>query len=500
MSQNLPELVILIPLISAFIIMAVVWMSRQLCMVVAAAALFGSLVSAIALLARVAEEGVVTYQLAGWLPPWGIAYRVDALNGIVLVAIAAVALVNVLGTRQMVEKDFSDRLGAFYALYVLFVTGLLGIVLTGDAFNLYVLVEIAAITGYALIGIGDARASLASLNYIFMGTIGASFYLLGVGYLYLVTGTLNMADMASILPTLEGSRVVLSAFVIALVGICLKMGLFPLHAWLPNAYSHASSPVGNLVAPLMTKVMVYVMVRVILSIFSPAYAFSVVGLAPAMTWIAVVAIVAGSLLALSTRRLKRMLTYIVVAEVGYMVGGFWLGNRAGMSGAILHIVNDAAMTFCVFFAASVVLEKVGGERIDDLKGAFKKMPVSMAVFALAGLAIIGVPPTCGFFSKWYLISGGVAAGHWGFVAALLFSSLVNLVLFFRIFEIAYFEPFVDHHGHGSSDDHGASVMAEAPVQVLVPLVLSAVTLVVLGIYSGDIVSKLIDAVLPAGIS
>ncbi|MGD8252638.1 MAG: monovalent cation/H+ antiporter subunit D family protein, partial [Desulfobacterales bacterium] len=147
MSQNLPELVILIPLISAFIIMAVVWMSRRMCMVVAAAALFGSLVSAIALLARVAEEGVVAYQLAGWAPPWGIAYRVDALNGIVLVAVAAVALVNVLGTRQTVEKAFSDRLGAFYALYVLFVTGLLGIVLTGDAFNLYVLVEIAAITG-----------------------------------------------------------------------------------------------------------------------------------------------------------------------------------------------------------------------------------------------------------------------------------------------------------------------------------------------------------------
>lgn len=503
MNHNLPELVIIIPLISAFIITAAVWLDRRLCMPVAAAALFGSLVSSIVLLAKVAREGVVVYHLAGWLPPWGIEYRVDALNGIVLIAVAAVAFVNVLGTRQMVEEGFSDRLGAFYALYVLFVTGLLGIVVTGDAFNLYVLVEIAAITGYALIGMGGERAPLSSLNYIFLGTIGASFYLLGVGYLYLATGSLNMADIAVKLAGLQESRVVLSAFVIAMVGICLKMGLFPLHAWLPNAYSHAPSPVGNLVAPLMTKVMVYVMIRVSLHVFTPAYAFSVTALAPALTWVAVAAIVAGSLLALSTRNLKRMLTYIIVAEVGYMVGGFWLGNRAGMSGAILHIVNDAAMTFCVFFAAGVLLDKVKGEHIDDLEGLFKKMPVTMGVFALGGFAIIGVPPTCGFFSKWYLISGGIAAGHWGFVAALLFSSLVNLALFFRIFEIAYFEPFADHHGHGATDGHHGhptAVMDEAPIQVLVLLILSAVTLVFLGLYSGDIVSKLIEAVLPAGIS
>lgn len=501
MSQHLPELVVLIPLLSAFVIIAAAWLDRRLCLPIAAAALLGSLVSAAALLVRVAQEGVIIYQMAGWRPPIGINYHVDALNGIVLVAVAAVAFINVIGTSRMVAESFDDRMGPFYALYVLFVTGLLGIVSTGDAFNLYVLLEIAAITGYALIGMGGDRAPLSSLNYIFMGTIGASFYLLGVGYLYLMTGSLNMADIAGILTGLQGSRVVLAAFVIAMVGLCLKMGLFPLHAWLPNAYAHAPSPVGNLVAPLMTKVMVYVMVRVILNVFTPEYAFSIVGLAPALTWIAIAAIVAGSLFALATRDLKRMLTYIIVAEVGYMVGGFWLGNRAGMSGAILHIVNDAAMTFCVFFAAGVMLRQVKGERIEDLQGLFRKMPVTMGAFALAGLSIIGVPPTCGFFSKWYLIVGGVEAGHWGFVAALLFSSLVNLVLFFRIFEIAYFEPFADHHGHGAHGDgsHGA-VLQEAPLQVLVPLVASAVMLVVLGMYAGDIVTTFIDAVIPAGIS
>jgi multicomponent Na+:H+ antiporter subunit D len=249
----------------------------------------------------------------------------------------------------------------------------------------------------------------------------------------------------------------------------------------------------------MTKVMIYVMVRVVLSVFTPAFAFDRLQLDGPMVWLAVIAIVAGSLLALSTRRLKRMLTYIIVAEVGYMVGGFWLGNRAGMSGAILHIVNDAAMTFCVFLAAAAILYKNEGETIDDLQGMFAKMPVTMAAFVLGGMSIIGVPPTCGFFSKWYLISGGLAAGQYGFVAALLFSSLINLVLFFRIFEIAYFEPFSDHHGaHGSAGGHGTAIH-EAPLQMLVPLALASLSLIVLGIYAGDIVEGFVVPVIPIGI-
>jgi multicomponent Na+:H+ antiporter subunit D len=501
MNAHLPELIVIIPLLGAFLVTIAGTLHRKLCFPLAALILLGSLLSAVGLLVRVAREGVVEYYLAGWRPPVGIGYRVDGLNGLVLVVVAAVALINLLGTRPSVEKDFADRLAPFYTLYILFVTGLMGIVVTGDAFNLYVLLEIAAITGYALIGMGDQRrAPLAGLNYIFMGTIGASLYLLGIGYIYLVTGTLNMMDMAARLPALGASRIVVSAFIFCIAGLCLKMGFFPLHAWLPNAYSYAPAAVGSLIAPLMTKVMVYVMLRIMLTVFAPGFTFGTMGVGPGMVWLAVVAIVAGSVLALSTRHLKRMLTYIIVAEVGYMVGGFWLGNRAGISGAALHIVNDAAMTLCVFLAAGAIIYKVGGETIDDLQGLFRKMPVTMAAFALGGLSIIGVPPTCGFFSKWYLIAGGLAAGQYAYVAALIFSSLVNLVLFFRIFEIAFFEPFADHHApHGG---HGATphaVVQEAPIQMLLPLVLTALSLVALGFYSGTMVTRLIELALPAGI-
>lgn len=495
MSQHFPAIIVVVPLIAAFLVTIAGWVNRRYCMPLAVFALGTALYAAVRLVMQVLADGVVTYQMAGWAPPMGIVYVVDTLNGIVLVAVSAVALINLVGTSQIVAKNYPDKLGPFYALYILFVTGLMGIVITGDAFNLFVLLEITSLTGYALIGMGRSHAPLASLNYIFMGTIGASFYLLGVGYLYMITGSLNMADIAAILPPLYSSKVVLAAFVICMTGLFMKMALFPLHGWLPNAYSYAPSVVSGLVAPLTTKVMIYVMIRISLTVFTPAYTFQNVGVSHAIVWLAVIAIVGGSLMALSQKSLKRTLSYIVVAEVGYMVGGFWLANRVAMTGAILHIINDAAMTLCVFMAACSIRYKLASDHFESLKGVFRKQPVTMAALVVGALSIIGVPPTCGFFSKWYLISGGITAGHYGFVAALIFSSLVNAVLFFRIFEIGYFEPFSSHH-HGPPEER----INEAPVSMLASLLIAALGLIILGIYSGEIVTRIIEFAIPAQIS
>jgi multicomponent Na+:H+ antiporter subunit D len=498
MSLQLPALIIVAPLIGSFFIAAAGLWNARLCLPIAVFSLGAALASSIAMLSRVMAEGLLVYRLGGWDPPWGIAINIDYLNGLVLPVVAAVAFVNLFGSHAMVRRDFADRLGPFYTLYVLFVTGLLGIVATGDAFNLYVLLEIASLTGYALLGMGHERAPLASLNYLFMGTIGASFYLLGVGYLYLITGTLNMADIAARLPDLFASRVVLFAFGICMMGLFLKMALFPFHAWLPNAYSFSPNAAASLIAPLTTKVMIYVMVRVALYVFTPSFSFQALDIHRGFVWLAVAAIVMGSLFALAQRSLKRMLTYILIAEVGYMVGGFWLGNRAGVTGAILHIFNDALMTLCVFLAAGSLAYRLKGDAFEDLQGVFRKMPFTMVAMVAAALAIIGVPPTCGFFSKWYLIQGGLAAGQYGFVTALLFSSLVNVVLFFRIFEIGYYEPFADSphdHGHGPA----AVTMAEAPLGILVPLMIAAAGLILAGLYTGQIVSRIIDPAIPPGI-
>ncbi len=505
MNQHLPAIIVTVPLLSAFVITAAGWLNKKLCFPIAIAALGVSLYCSISLLISVASGKIITYNLGGWAPPWGISYTVDPLNCLVLVAVASVAFINIIATKKNVEEEYPDKIGAFYTLYVLFATGLIGIVITGDAFNLYVLLEIAALTGYALLGMGSRRAPLASLNYIFLGTIGACFYLLGVGYLYIATGSLNMKDLSAILPAIYHSKTILFAFIICLTGLFIKMALFPMHAWLPNAYTYASSPATSLIAPLTTKVMVYAMLRITLDVFTPQYSFGTIGISHSIVWIAIIAIIMGSLMALAQRGLKKMLSYIIVAEVGYMVGGLWLGNRAGITGSILHIINDAAMTLCLFLAVGNIIYKTKTDSFDDLKGLLKKMPLTMGAFILGGLSIIGVPPTCGFFSKWYLISGGLAAGHYAFVAALLFSSLVNVVLFFRIIEIGFFEPFKEHvsgHHECITDQIAGNriMIEEAPAGMVIPLVIVAGFLIFLGLMTGNIVTSIIQFAIPAGIS
>ncbi len=315
MSQHYPVLVVIVPLLSALIISAAGWVHNRLCFFIAAVALGISVFSSIGLLLKVLQEGVIIYRLGGWDPPWGIAYYVDHLNGLILTVVAVVALVNLLATQKSIEDEFPEKTGPFYTLYVLMVTGLLGIVITGDAFNLYVLLEIASLSGYGLIAMGGERAPLATLNYLYMGTIGACFYLLGVGYLYIVTGSLNMADIARILPALYQSKAVLAAFIICMVGVWLKMAFFPLHAWLPNAYTYAPSASSSLIAPLMTKVMIYVMIRLMLTVFTPQFVFGTLTVANSIVWLSVIAVTMGAILALAARNLKKMLTYIIIAEV-----------------------------------------------------------------------------------------------------------------------------------------------------------------------------------------
>ena len=493
--EQAPVLLVILPLLSALLVNMVGLINRRYCLPVAVLGIFGSFAASVITLIRVMENGVISYRLGGWPPPFGIEYVIDHFNGLVLVTVSFVSLLAVIFSKESVKQELPHKIPQFYTLFVLLVTGLLGMTATGDAFNLYVLLEISALTGYALIAIGDNRALVASFNYVILGTIGASFYLLGVGHLYIMTGSLNMADLLSILPGLYSLNVVFIALLLILVGTWIKMAFFPIHGWLPNAYTYAPSAAGCLVAPLVTKVSVYIMIRIMLSVFSVEYVYEIAGLSETIVWMAVIAIISGSIMALAQTDLKKMLTYIIVAEVGYMVGGAWLASSAGLTGAILHIVNDALMTLCLFIFAGIVVYKKGGQQLTDLQGLYKKMPVTMTAFTVGALSMIGVPPTAGFFSKWYLILGAIDAGRYHFMAALLFSSLVNAILFFKIIEIAYFEPKVDHHG-GETEK---VIIDEAPFSMLVPLIIVALCLIVIGLYSGDIVTNIIQHAVPAGL-
>lgn len=496
-AAQLPVLIVVLPLLGAFAITLLGGLHRNLAYGLLLLALAGSFAAALGTMAQVLAGGALHYRVGDWAPPQGIELVIDHLNGMVLIMVSGVALLVAVYSKESARRENPDRLHHFYTLFALLVSGLLGMTATGDAFNLYVLLEIAALSSYALLARGRGFAYFATFKYVIMGTIGACFYLLGVGYLYIKTGSLNMADLARLLalPQLLHSPTIRVGFILIMVGVWIKMAFFPLHGWLPNVYTRASITTSCLLAPLMTKVSVYVMIRIMFSVFSAAYVFEVMGWSTPVVWLASLAIVAGSVGALAQQNLKRMLSYIIVAEVGYMVGGAWLGNASGYTGAVYHILADGLMTACLFMAVGAVIFKTGDTSLAAMRGIFRKMPVTAAVFVTGGFAMIGIPPTCGFFSKWYLISGGVTAGQWGFVAALLFSSLVNAILFFRLIEIGYFGKF-DDHGHAGH--HADARVNEAPLTMLIPMVISAVLLVAVGLYTNEIVSGLVRFTVPAG--
>jgi multicomponent Na+:H+ antiporter subunit D len=497
MAEQFPVLILVIPLLTAFIISLFGAERDNLSFGLLTAALAGSFFSAVQTLLQVLQaHSPIHYRLGSWPPPFGIELVIDHLSAMVLCIVSGCALLTAVYSYRTVQQEIPDRIHHYYTLFCLLVTGLLGMVATGDAFNLYVLLEISALSSYALLARGRGYAYYATFKYVIMGTIGACFYLLGVGYLYIKTGTLNMADLFSILSSapMHESITIRIGFILIITGIWVKMAFFPLHGWLPNAYTRASTTTSCLIAPLMTKVSVYIMVRLMFSVFSVEYVFRTIRWHELVVYLASIAIVVGSISALAQRDLKKMLTYIIIAEVGYMVGGAWLGNQNGLTGTIYHILSDALITLCLFMAVGAIIFKTGRSSFDAMQGIFSKMPITSAVFILGGFSIIGIPPTCGFFSKWYLISGGIEAGQWIYVISLLFSSLVNAIIFFRLIEIAYFGN-LGAHAHGDIQ----TSMNEAPATILVPMVITAVSLILIGIYTSEIVRGIVQWSMPKGL-
>jgi multicomponent Na+:H+ antiporter subunit D len=491
MAENAPIIIVIAPLFGALAVILLGSRKREWCVPIAAGALGLALAASLVTFGHVLAHGEFRYRLGGWAPPFGIEYRVDPFSGLVLIAIASIGLLNVFYSITRVREETPEREPYYYTLFLLLLAGLSGMTITNDAFNLYVLIEISALTSYALIAVGSRRAVLASFNYVILGTIGASFYLLGVGYLYMKCGSLNMEDIRSILVAkdLYGSPTIHVAFILIMLGVWVKMAFYPLHGWLPNAYAYAPTTTGTLMGPLVTKVMIYVMIRMMIGVFGVEFVFQRIGWSNAIVWLSVLAIVAGSISALSRHDLRKVLTYLIVAEVGYMVGGAWLANEAGMTGAIFHILSDALMTLCLFFSMGLVILRTGEHRLIAFRGLYRTMPLTMVCFTVGAFSMIGLPPTCGFFSKWYLVQGGIEAGQWGYVIALVFSSLGNAIIFFRLIEMAYFNDVeVDESAAEDPDMRPAVAMEKSPWSMLLPLAVTSAGILLLGIFSGTIIS------------
>jgi multicomponent Na+:H+ antiporter subunit D len=457
-AAHLPALQVVLPLLAAPLCVllrrpAAAW---ALALVVSWAAF----AIAVALLLQVLDGGVISYHLGGWPPPWGIEYRIDLVNAYVLLIVAAIGAVVLPFARDSVAEEIpADRIYLFYALYMLCLCGLLGITITGDAFNVFVFLEISSLSSYVLISLGrDRRALTAAFQYLIMGTIGATFYLIGIGLLYAMTGTLNMADLAERIPAVSDTRTVHAAFAFVVVGVGLKAAVFPLHFWLPNAYCYAPSVVTAFLAATATKVSVYVLLRLLLTVFGDVFAFETMQIGAIIVWLAVAAMLTASAVAIFQDDVKRLLAYSSVAQIGYMMLGFSLGTVTGVTGSIVHLFNHAVIKGGLFLALGCVFLRLGSVRLDDMAGLGRSMPWTMAAFVLGGLSLIGVPLTTGFVSKWILLQAALEQGFWLFALFIVFASVLAIAYIWRVVEAAYFR----------APSAASAAAAEAPLAMLVP--------------------------------
>ena len=468
--QHLPALQVVVPLMAAPL--ALLLRRSNYAFLVVLTATWAALAISTGLWVQVADSGPLSYAIGNWPAPWGIEYRVDPLNAFMLVFVSGVAAVVLPYSYSSIQAEVAPQQHyLFYTMFALCLTGLLGICITGDAFNIFVFLEISALSTYVLIAMGrDRRALMASYQYLIMGTIGATFIVVGIGLLYLMTGTLNLADMGKRMAEVQGSRPVLAALAFLTVGISLKLALFPLHQWLPNAYAFAPSAVSAFLAATATKVAVYVLLRFYFSVFGQSQVFGRLPMEEMMLILALAGMFAASVMAIYQTNLKRLFAYSSVGQIGYIILGLSFGSVNGLTSTVVHLVNHGVTKGAIFMLLGGVALRMGGTTLARVQGMGKVMPWTSFGILICGLSLIGLPGTAGFISKWYLLLAAMERGQWWLVFLIVLSSLLAVLYVWRFVEVAYFkEPRQD-----------IVAVSEAPLGLLVP---SAV-LVVATVYFG----------------
>lgn len=472
-STHLPAIQVVLPLLFApvvalFVSRNIAWLITTIVTVLAFAVSLG-------LLLTVLDMGPLRYAMGNWDAPFGIEYRVDLLAAYMLCLVSGIGVIAMVYARKIVRKEVpGDRHGLFYSTFLLCLAGLLGIIITNDAFNIYVFLEISSLAMYALIAMGtDRRALVSAFEYLILGTIGATFILIAVGLLYMATGTLNISDLYVRIPQVTDQTTVKAALVFFIVGLALKIAIFPLHVWLANSYTNAPSFISVFLSATATKVSIYLLIRIIFSLFGYSYSLQQLPLGGILITLTMFAVLIPSLVAVFQHNVKRMLAYSSVAQIGYMVLGISLATKTGLTASLIHLTNHALAKAALFMAVGCVLLRVGGVRLSDFRGVGKTMPYTMAGFLLAGLSLIGIPFTAGFISKWYLLSAVIEKHLWLVFVIVVVSSLLAIVYVWRVVEVAYFRDPVKNY----------SDIREAPLSMLVPMWLCVLLSLVLGVYT-----------------
>lgn len=481
--DTLPFLLIIISLLSAFVMAVFARWKREACPYLTLISVAFSFLISCVLVYRVAGGEIIHYHVSDWLPPWGIELFIDELGAMMLLLLSGSFLLICIYSFKPLSKEIPEAAtGWYYTLYLLTLTAMMGMVVTNDLFNLYVMVEVTGIGACALVvAKGEKLSTEATLRYLLLSSLGAGFLLFGIGFLYQVTGNLNMSYVAVELTKVKDQYPFLlwATMSFITVGLGVKSALFPLHIWLPDAHSSAPSPSSAILSGLVVKVYIVSLFRLYFLVFGFDI-FQGTYMRHLILFLATLAILLGSLFAFVQLDLKRRLAYSTVAQIGYIFLGFGLGTPWGVAAALLHIIIHAFMKVCLFLSAGAIYYQTGRKKVTHFSGLGYQMPVTMAAFTVASLSMVGIPLFGGFITKYGLALGSLEAGNPYFIVLIVLSGLLNAAYYFPIIWQAYF----------TSGHNVKWKMDNIPLTMLVPIVLMAIGIIYMGVSPGNVLSFL----------
>ncbi len=447
----------------------------------------------LSLLIYVLKEQSFMYNFGNWSPVLGIQFAVDEFSTLMTFVVLTLATLIIIYSLKDIEHEIAEpQFLSYYTLIFLLLFSMIGMIFTNDLFNLYVFLEILSITSYGIISIKRSKDNLmATLKYLVIGTVGSASILIGIALLYMVTGYLNMSEANGIINQVWQiyPRNILLSLVFILTGLGIKSAIFPLHTWLPDAHSNAPTPSSALLSGLVVKIYIFSIAKILFRVIG-VDVVRAIGVPEFITYFAILSMIVGSIFAIGQKDIKRMLAYSSVAQIGYIFLGLGLATELGLAAALFHVITHALMKITLFLSAGAIIYKTGKRNIDDLKGIGYEMPVTMGVFTVAALGMIGVPGINGFISKWYLGVAVLDANKPIYVLIIIISSILNAIYYLPVIRSAFLQE--------SKTRKNVMVLDRLPKTMFITMVVMAGACIVMGIFPNivmDIIKKAVPTFL-----
>ncbi len=463
-----------LPIAIPFVTAVIVYLlrNRALGRWISLAGSLASLAASAALMVAVLRDGVVAAQMGGWPAPFGISLVADYLSAVMVVITAITGLATAVYALGEIEERL-ERLG-YHALFQVLIAGVTGAFLTGDLFNLYVWFEVMLIASFGLLVLGGSKEQLdAGIKYVALNLVSTLVFLSGIGLLYGVTGTLNLADLHGAVAAVEDQALITVIAMMFMVGFGVKAAVFPLFFWLPASYHTPSFAVSAVFAGLLTKVGVYALMRMFTLVFVGDVGFT----HEILIWVSALTMLTGVLGAAAQTDFRKILSFHIISQIGYMTLGLALYTPLALMGGVFYLVHHIIVKANLFLVAGVAQKLAGGTDLERIGGLYKSSPLLAALFVVPAFSLAGFPPLSGFWAKFLIVKASIELGEWLIAFVALFVGLLTIFSMTKIWGMAFWKPHPE--GIEPTPDR---VPARIRVPMMLPIAGLAAMTVVIGFF------------------